>query len=283
MTNATTQHQNNQIDNTQYQQWLESCLLKQQNNIQRHILPNQQVVWVRRSDSHNSIWLYRLLGIFTLLLKADALNPVPSLGGKIAIVNEAEALKRLSKAGVRVPQLLAKNDNALMISDFTNSQTLVSVLSQSQQQQDLLANWQLGVQAITDIHAKEQHVSQCFARNMLVCADGQIAFIDFEDAPEKVLSLSNCQIRDWLCYLFSTASLLDNEDTRQKAIMIWKNVLAENADTVSAEIYRNVRFLLWARHLHDKRWRSDTLRFAGVMRFVWGISQNTTANEKQNL
>ncbi len=273
MTNTTTQHQDNQIEHAQYQQWLENCLLKQQNNIQRHALANQQVVWVRRSDSHNSIWLYRLLGIFTFLLRANALKPVPSIGGKIAIVNEAEALKRLSKAGVRVPQLLAMNDYALMISNFTDSQTLFKVLSQCQQQQNLLANWQLGVQAITDIHAKNQHVSQCFARNMLVCADGQIAFIDFEDAPEQVLSLANCQVRDWLCYLFSTASLLDNEDTRQKAIAIWRDALAENADIIGTEIYRNVRCLLWVRHLYDKRWRSDTLRLAGMMRFVWGILQ----------
>ncbi len=259
-----------------YQQWLTDCLTQQQGNIQQHQLPNQEKVWVRRADKHNSIWLYRLLGIFTSLLGTDALQPVPSIGGRIAITNEAAALKRLSQADIATPKLLAVTDDALMISHLEGSQTLSSALSHSAQisADKLLATWQTGVLAIVDVHQKQQHLSQCFARNMMLCADGGIAFIDFEDAPEKVLTLHQCQIRDWLCYLFSTAVMLDNDDTRQQAVTLWRHSLinglknTETVDKIIADIYRNTRFLAWMRHLHDRRWRSDTLRIAGLMRFI---------------
>lgn len=254
-----------------YEQYLEQCLIKQKNNIQHHTLPNKQVVWVRRSDSHNSIWLYRLLDFFVKILKADALKPVPSLGGKVAIVNEANAITRLSQCGVRVPQLLAINDNALMMTDIENSQTLISALYQTKKLEQLLAVWKIGVEAIVDMHNKNTHVSQCFARNMMINTNNEITFIDFEDAPEKVLSLANCQIRDWLCFLHSTAFLLDDKVTRQKAIAIWRTALGSNAEYVSDELYYNTRFLLWGRHLHDERWRKDTLKVASVMRFVWAL------------
>ena len=46
---------------------------------------------------------------------------------------------------------------------------------------------------------------QAFARNLMPCPDGVIGFIDFEDDPGEALSIAECQMRDWLSYLYSTA------------------------------------------------------------------------------
>ncbi len=245
-----------------YQQYLSDCLKQQNSNIQQHSLPNGETVWVRRSDAHHGIWIYRLMGIFTTLLKADALKPVPSLGGQMAIQNEAKTLQRLSSSGIIVPKLLAVCDDGLMMTDLTDSQTLRETLSQSK---DKLSDWQRGVVAIAELHNKKQYVSQCFSRNMISFNDGRIGFIDFEDAPEKVLTLKQCQIRDWLCFLFSTATYIDDN---QQAVRLFHQALGNNADAVIGNIYCNTRFLMWAKRLRHRRWGRDPLRIAALMRFV---------------
>lgn len=254
-----------------YQQYLLDCLKQQNSNIQQHILPNGETVWVRRSDAHHGIWIYRLMNIFTTLLKADALKPVPSLGGQMAIQNEAKTLQRLSSAGIIVPKLLAVCDDGLMMTDLSNSQTLRETLSKST---DKLADWQRGVIAITELHNKQQYVSQCFSRNMISFNDGRIGFIDFEDAPDKVLTLAQCQTRDWLCFLFSTLLYIDTDDYRKQATIIFRQILGENTDSVINEIDKNTRFLQWAKRLHHRRWGKDTLRIASFMRFIEALKQS---------
>ena len=59
--------------------------------------------------------------------------------------------------------------------------------------------------AIAAVHARGAYLSQAFARNLMHCPDGVIGFIDFEDDPGETLSIAECQARDWLSYLHSTA------------------------------------------------------------------------------
>ncbi len=248
-----------------YQQYLLDCLKQQHSNIQQHILPNNEKVWVRRSDAHHSIWVYRLSSIFTMLLRADALKPVPSIGGREAIQNEAKTLQRLSSAGVIVPKLLAVCDDGLMMTDLSDSQTLKVVLSNSK---NTLSDWQRGVIAIAELHNKKQHVSQCFIRNIISFNDGRIGFIDFEDAPEKVLTLTQCQTRDWLCFLFSTAYYFDTDNDRNQAITIFRQALGKNTDSLINELDKNTRFLRWSKYIRTRRWGRDTLRIAAFIRFI---------------
>ena len=73
----------------------------------------------------------------------------------------------------------------------------------------LLAAWREGLAAIAAVHACGCYLSQAFARNLVLCPDGVIGYIDFEDDPGATLTLAECQARDWLSYLHSTAALVD--------------------------------------------------------------------------
>lgn len=265
----------------QYQQLLERLLTVQTRTIECHTLDNQEKVWVRRADSHNAIWPYYLLGFITKLLGADALKPVPSLGGTVAIKNEAAALKRFAEHGILAPTLLAQTEQALMMSNLSDIDNLMKALLKAQQAQDnqlLMKRWEQGVIAIAEVHDKGQHLSQCFARNMMVCPNDKIGFIDFEDEPSKVLTLSQCQTRDWLCYLHSTAFLLDDDKHREQGIAILKKALGEKAQNTIAKIEKNTKYLGWLRHLTHKRWGRDTLRVAALMRLI--SLANATSNTR---
>ena len=75
------------------------------------------------------------------------------------------------------------------------------------------------------MHARDAYLSQAFSRNLMHCPDGGIGFIDFEDDPGATLSLAECQTRDWLSYLHSTALLVHASAPRAGAEH-WHAVLA---------------------------------------------------------
>lgn len=241
----------------------------QKQAIAQHQLSNGETVWVRRADTHHSIWVYHVMGVVTKLLSSKALIPVPSLGGIEAINNEAAALQRFEQANIIAPRLLAKTATALMMSDLGGATSLLSALEKQHaiNQEIFLQTWLIGARAIAEAHQKNQYFSQCFSRNMMIFSNNEIGFIDFEDNPASVLSIELCQIRDWLCYLHSTAFLLNNETLRIQAAKELNFILRNSSSTVKA-LQKNTRFFTWIRHFRHKRWGRDTLRIAALMRFL---------------
>ncbi|PSJ79519.1 hypothetical protein C7N83_11690, partial [Neisseria iguanae] len=174
----------------------------------RHILAGGKVVWIRRAGPHNPAWRYWLMGMLAKLLHAKVLTPVPNLGGPAAIAIETARLNELSAAGIYVPKLLARQANALMISNIPGS-NLLERIKQEAIRHDL-SSWHAGLLAISHVHAKRQFLSQAFARNMVI-QGRRVGFIDFEDNPAAALDIIQCQSRDWLCYLQSTLLILQRQ------------------------------------------------------------------------
>ena len=152
----------------------------QKANIARYTLSDGRTVWVRKAGPRNSAWRYTLLGWITRPLHLGVLKPVPNLGGERAIAVEARRLADLKAAGIRVPDVLARQDNALMLSDLGGIQ-LDTQIAQEAKGRHLTA-WTAGLDAIGLVHEKGQFLSQAFARNMMVSGH-EIAFLDFEDDP----------------------------------------------------------------------------------------------------
>ena len=48
--------------------------------------------------------------------------------------------------------------------------------------------WQQGLAMIDEVHRAGTVLSQAFARNMVICPDGELACVDFEDDPLAVLT-----------------------------------------------------------------------------------------------
>ena len=92
---------------------------QQSNNIARYTLSDGRTVWIRKAKPHNPAWRYALLGMITKPLHLRVLKPVPNLGGEKAIAVESTRLRTLYKAGIRVPELLAVQSNALMMGNLT--------------------------------------------------------------------------------------------------------------------------------------------------------------------
>jgi hypothetical protein len=233
--------------------------------VARHTLADGRRVWVRKAGPRHGRWRYWLLGGLTSALRLDALAPVPNLGGEAAIAAEAARLRALGALGLPVPDLLAARPDGLMQSDLAQGQdnpvTLDEALGSAPTPEAMLALWQLGLDAIAAAHTHGAYLSQAFARNLLVLADGSIGFIDFEDDPGQTLDLPHCQARDWLGYLHSTALALRAAGVFEPAATRWATCLAAQAGPVQAVVRHSARRMAWLQRLpQDRRWGRDLQR-----------------------
>lgn len=245
---------------TDYQQQLHKILAHQAHTIQQYTLDNGEIVWVRKVGKTIPAWRYRLLDCIANTLKLYALKPVPNLGGYAAIETEVHRLTELNNCGILVPRLLAHTSDGLMFSHL-GEHTLLHFIENSTNR---LHYFQQGLEAIANVHNKNQCLSQAFARNIIMTNNNHIGVIDFEDNPAAYLPLLHCQSRDYLCYIQSTAIWLQQHQQLNDARRIWQ----EHAQFLPSEmidlINQSVSPIRWLRHLKASFWGSDTLRLTAL-------------------
>ncbi|WP_341889563.1 hypothetical protein [Variovorax sp. YR752] len=256
-----------------YAEFLRVTLPKQAKNVASHRFGSERV-WLKKAGPRHGKWGYRVMALAARLAGLDVIKPVPNPGGEAAIATEARRLKQLAAAGLRVPVVLAQQADGLLISDLGASGRATVVLQERIDQAAaagpaaLLAVWREGLAAIAAVHLCGQHLSQAFDRNLVQCPDGVIGYIDFEDDPSEVMTLAECQARDWLSYLHSTAMMLEAA-APQAAGQHWHAALNGVNEEVRERIANAARRMKWAQKLPaSRRWGRDTQRVRAVARLL---------------
>jgi len=252
-----------------YAEFLRVTLPQQEKAVASHRFGSERV-WLKKAGPRHGKLRYHLLAAIAGTLRLDVLKPVPNPGGEAAIAIEAERLRQLGAAGLRVPVVLAQQADGLLISDLGQSGRPPVVLQERLDQAAaagpaaLLATWREGLAAIALVHARQTYLSQAFDRNLVQCPDGSIGYIDFEDDPGETLPLAECQARDWLSYLHSTAMLVDAASPHAAAAH-WHEVLDRAGDDVRERLAVAAQRMRWLRHLPaGRRWGRDTQRVRAV-------------------
>ncbi|MFH0133636.1 hypothetical protein ACGLHS_25760 [Variovorax sp. VaC1] len=256
-----------------YAEFLRATLPRQEKNVASHRFGSERV-WLKKAGPRHGKWGYRVMAAVARMARLDIIKPVPNPGGEAAIATEARRLKQLAAAGLRVPTVLAQQADGLLISDLGESGRATVVLQERLDQAAaagpaaLLAVWREGLVAIAAVHVRGQHLSQAFDRNLVQCPDGVIGYIDFEDDPAEVMTLAECQARDWLSYLHSTAMMLEAA-APQAAGQHWHAALAGVNEEVRERIANAARRMKWAQKLPaSRRWGRDTQRVRAVARLL---------------
>ena len=248
-----------------YAGFLQVTLPQQEKAVASHRLGDERV-WLKKAGPRHGMAGYRAMAILSGLFRLEVIKPVPNPGGEAAVAIEARRLRQLAEAGLRVPQVLAQQSDGLLISDLGESGRNTVVLQERLEQAAaagpaaLVAAWREGLDAIAHVHAKGCYLSQAFDRNLVVCPDGVIGYIDFEDDPGETMGVDECQVRDWLSYLHSTAMLL-YAAAPQQAGAHWHAVQADASDGVRERLLQAARRMRWLRRLpKSRRWGRDTQR-----------------------
>ena len=93
-----------------YTAFLREQLATQPHNVMSHVLGNEQI-WIKRGGVPHGMGRYRAMAVLAGLLRLPVLRPVPNPGGPAAIATEVRRLHELAACGVRVPVVLAAQEN----------------------------------------------------------------------------------------------------------------------------------------------------------------------------
>ena len=235
----------------------------------------QGLAILKRQRPAHGAWRYALMRAASGLFGAPTLLPVPAHGGARAQAIELRRLRELRDAGVSVPAVLREDADGIVL-QFLGDQALVEQFKGDAASG--LAAWTRGLDAIADVHARGQYLSQAFARNMLE-HDGRLWFIDFEDDPREVMSLEQAQTRDWFAYLHSSIWLL--AAPRVVLLEAWDMRARRIAKPVADCLMAETRRLSWMRRLPARRrpWGRDVVSLQALAAFLHAWSKQTQSTE----
>jgi hypothetical protein len=166
-------------------------------------------VLVKGQRAPRAPWRYRALNGIALVCGLPMLRAAPAPGGAAAQAVEVDRLRRLAAAGVDVPHV-HHVDREFFVQSFVDGPLLSELLGRGGDA--ALRAWQRGLQALVDVHSRQQYLSQAFTRNMVADGD-RLVMIDFEDDPLQAMPLVQAQARDWMAYLFTSVMSLPRADT----------------------------------------------------------------------
>ncbi len=259
-----------------FSKFLRHTLKIQDKSIQSYQL-DQGKVWLKKASERHSAWVYIPLKWMANLLRIEALTPIPNYGGSKSIYCEVHRLTELQSLGVPTPQILANCSQGFLIEDVADNGDRVIQLDQALMRMDgdtekKLEFYQEAISAIQAVHRKGSYLSEAFARNILVNKDKEFTFIDFETDPGEVLDLETCQIRDWLCFIFSTAFRF-NDDELAKACNIFVGEIYPSKSKYN-EICRIGNKLNWVANFNLGKLGSDGHRLQQCLAFFQYLKQN---------
>ncbi len=241
-----------------YAAYLRQQLAQQQFNVASYRLGDEQV-WLKKAGAPHGPGRYRAMAALAALLRLEVLRPVPNPGGRQAIATEVRRLRDLDARGLRVPSVLAAQDEGFLMRHLGRPAQHTPSLGNeidaavSAGPAAVLALWQQGLVAIAQVHARGTCLSQAFARNLVRCPDGVVGYIDFEDDPAAVLPLPVCHARDALCYAHSTAIYLRQVGALDDARAMWSAWLSSGSAELLAVMTASIQRMGWMRYLPQSR------------------------------
>jgi tRNA A-37 threonylcarbamoyl transferase component Bud32 len=223
-------------------------------------------VIVKGQRAPRPTWRYRLLNGFARLAGLQLLKAAPAPGGARAQQIEVQRLRSLVAAGVPVPQVLHEEDE-FFVQSWLGDARLDHLLKS----EAALDWWQRGLRTLVELHARDQYLSQAFARNFIASGE-TLAMIDFEDDPLEVMTLDEAQARDWLAYLHSSALAfrLRPPAPRAECIALLRAELARERAPVRQRVADTARRLRWVQRLpagDGRGWR----RHVSILQMAVGL------------
>lgn len=198
-----------------------------------------QKVWIKRQGIEKKPFGKRLHACLSFLFPAHFMKASPvrdAIGMNEQEVRKIEAFK---KAGIPVPEILAIDGPALMISDVGQTvQKRLDYLKKTDPaaHEDLLVKC---AEALGKVHHAGLVHGRPHPRDMFI-KEGKIGFFDFEEEPEAIMPIPAAQARDaWLLFFQISAQALDKSKTDNEAFEAWKQQVPQQT---LAELKKIVRF-----------------------------------------
>ena len=179
-------------------------------------------VWIKRQGIEKRPWGKRLHSGLSFLLPAAFMKSSPLRDALGMNAQEIRKIEKFRKEGIAVPEILAVDGPALMMSDVGQTvQKRLDFLKKT----DVAAHEKLLVQcgeALGKIHNAGLVHGRPHPRDMFM-AGNELGFFDFEEEPEAVMPIPTAQARDaWLLFFQVSAQSLEKNKTDYASFEAWK-------------------------------------------------------------
>lgn len=238
-------------------------------------------VWIKRQGIEPKPLGKRLHAKLSFLFPAAFMKASPVRDAIGMNEQEVRKIEAFNKADIPVPEILAVDGPALMISDV--GQTVQKQLDHLKKA-DPRAHEELLVKcadALGKVHHAGLVHGRPHPRDMFI-KDGEIGFFDFEEEPEAVMPLATAQARDsWLLFFQVSAQALDKDKTNNAAFAAWREQVSN--ETLQ-ELKKIIRFfsifitpLKWAKPIYLG---GDGKRMLSAMEFLSSNLNNGQKHER---
>ncbi len=197
-----------------------------------------ETVWLKKAERKQRKLLLNMMGRISSWMEAPLLTPAKKYGRRDSIQYEIKHIKMLEKINVRVPKVLARGDEWLILSDMGS---LASSYFKNKQRtpKEIELGYQSIFNEISKLHKSGGYLSQAFVRNITFLDNdiSKVGFIDFEDNPLTVSTVEEAQAKDLLYFTSSMARFfISNADafkdiTNQFVSQYDKNTIQLLTDT----------------------------------------------------
>lgn len=242
----------------------------------KHYHVHGQKVWLKKATKRHSSWIYVPLRWCARILDLQMLVPVPNHGGKEAILCEINRIRQLKSLKISIPEILAYREDSFLMRDAAKLGKTVceleNALDKQVDTQSKMVIYESAIHSLNNIHSKKTYLSEAFARNILVDDALNFSFIDFETDPGRILSLQDCQTRDWLCFIFSTARCFENHELNQACEMLTQG-LNQNIRSFQG-VCRVSTKLKWILKLKPEKLGSDGERLKKSIYLMTKLNEN---------
>lgn len=267
--------------NQYFSNFLQESLRNQKSSIKSYNIENQKV-WLKKASSRHSTWIYIPLSWSSKLLGLSMLSPIPNYGGEKSIACEISRIKQLKNLGVSVPEILTYSDQALLLKDAAQNGTAIyqleSALFAEKTTTSRLSLYADALKSLQHVHDLGSYLSEAFARNILVDNQRNFTYIDFETDPGQLLTLHECQTRDWLCFIFSTAHCFEDNELNQASDLL-ANILFKNNE-IYTDIYRVGRKIKWILKLKLEKLGGDGRRLKKCIILLKSLENKRISNNE---
>lgn len=178
-----------------------------------------QRVWFKKGGTGKRTFWHLLQGWIASALKKPVLAVTAIPEGVNAAKQEAENLQKFLQQGIRVPDVLAGNDQMLAVSHLgTTFSHLLDETKDLEERKRLLL---MAIEGVAAMHSKGLVHGRPYLRDIILCDDGKVGFIDLEEDPLAVMDFHQAQARDVWLFLCSAAKYARHPDNK----LTFNNVL----------------------------------------------------------
>lgn len=142
-------------------------------------------------------WLNAAWNLLTQCLGIAVLRSPRRYAGADAKSVERRRLAELKSHGARVPTVIGEGKDTLLLTDLGS--TFASQLRQCHDNERRDAMVSRVANALAEVHGRGAYLGQAFPRNITLRGD-EVGFIDFEDDPGDIMSVTEAQARDWVMF-----------------------------------------------------------------------------------